>query len=272
MINLDYGTLLSPEPIKLSIGTIRQPTMRDIGKVTFPQFNIYQLFLKLTPKEFYTKLKLPDGVEYWDSLSDEERAYMQLYDIVTTEEAVQKTFVDIFNFFFVERVVYQNGTFFLLNTTDKVTADSDIQLTPDILRGVIHEKTFPEVLDLLQQVCCIKNEEIDDSNAVFKNEKAKKLWERMKKAKLTSQENAKGNINLTLPNIISSVAAKSQNLNIVSVWDITLFQLYDQFSRLQNNDAHSINSMRVATWGDEKKKFDYSLWYKNMFDRKTSLL
>ena len=77
----------------------------------------------------------------------------------------------------------------------------------------------------------------------------------------------KNNANLSIPNIISSVAAKSASLNINSIWDITLFQLYDQFNRLQNNDAYSINSMRVAAWGDEKKTFDYALWYKNMFDK-----
>lgn len=73
---------------------------------------------------------------------------------------------------------------------------------------------------------------------------------------------------MTLPNVISSVAAKSLNLNIYNIWDITLFQLYDQFYRLQNNDAHSINSMRVAAWGDKKNTFDYALWHKNMFDKR----
>lgn len=73
--------------------------------------------------------------------------------------------------------------------------------------------------------------------------------------------------NMSLPNIISATAAKNPGLNIINIWDATLFQLYDQFEKAQNDDAHYMNSVRVAVWGDEKNQFDPSLWYKNNFDK-----
>jgi hypothetical protein len=73
--------------------------------------------------------------------------------------------------------------------------------------------------------------------------------------------------NMLLPNIISSVASKNSGLNIINIWDATLFQLYDQFEKKQNDDTHYMNSVRVAVWGDEKKQFDPTLWYKNNFDK-----
>jgi hypothetical protein len=266
-MKLDYGSLLSPEPIQLSIGTLRNPTLREISKVTFSKFGIYQFFLKLTPEDYFTKVNVLKA-NYWNNLSDEQKETFSLYDIVTVDEVLCNTYVEIFNFFFVERVVFREGFFVLLNTGDYSTADSDIEVTKDIIRSVIHKDIFNEVLDLLQQICFIKtDEEIDESTLKFKNEKARKLWRKMQEAAKEQKKNSEHNADMTLPNIISSVAAKSYNLNIMNIWDITLFQLYDQFNRLQNNDAHSINSMRVAAWGDEKRTFDYALWHKNMFEK-----
>lgn len=266
-MQLDYGSLLSPEPIQLSIGTIRHPKLREISKITFSKFGIYQLFLKMSPEIYHTKVN-KSLEEYWDNLSVEEQEAISLYDILLTDEHLRNTYLEIFNFFFVEKVIFMEDFFVFLNI-DKHVADSDIQVTEDILRGVVSKETFNDALDILQQVCFIKEDDTEDeSKQQFKNEKARKLWRRMKAAEKKQKETSEHSADMTLPNLISSVAAKSLNLNIVNIWDITLFQLYDQFNRLQNNDAHSINSMRVATWGDEKKTFDYALWHKNMFDKK----
>ena len=47
---------------------------------------------------------------------------------------------------------------------------------------------------------------------------------------------------------------------------MTVFQLYDSFNRLQQNKMYDIDSTRVSVWGDEKKTFDFGLWYKNNYD------
>ena len=266
-MTLDYGSLLSPEPIQLSIGTIRQPILREISKITFSKFGIYQYFLKLSPEDYYTKIN-KTREEYWDNLSSDEQKAISLYDIILIDENLCNTYLEIFNFFFVEKVIFREDFFVFLNI-DKQTADSEIEVTEDILRGVVSKETFNDALDLLQQVCFLSEDESEDeSKQKFKNEKARKLWRRMKAAEKKQKETSEHSADMTLPNVISSVAAKSLNLNICNIWDITLFQLYDQFYRLQNNDAHSINSMRVAAWGDEKNTFDYALWHKNMFDKR----
>lgn len=267
MMKLDYGSLLSPEPIKLSIGTIRIPILREISKLTFLKFNTFQIFLKMSPEDYYTKLNINKSV-IWEHMTDDEKKSLTLYDIVTHDEDACNIYTELFDFFFVEKVIYKDGIFFVLNKSDDT--DSNIEITPEILRGVIHEDTFYTMLDILRQVCCLKNDDIlKEKDVKFKNEKARLLWERMQEAAKENEKKTRGknNANLSIPNIISSVAAKSTNLNINSIWDITIFQLYDQFNRLQNNDIHNINSMRLAAWGDEKKTFDYALWYKNMFDK-----
>ena len=133
---------------------------------------------------------------------------------------------------------------------------------------MIHDKTFLQILDLLQQICCIHEKETAIEDMKFKNNMARKLYEKMLKAQKKERENKKADINMSLPNIISSVSNVHPSINPLNVWDLTVFQLLDSFNRLQVNSMFKIDCTRVSVWGDEKKTFDAALWYKNHYDSK----
>lgn len=267
-MNLDYYTLLSPEPIRLSVGSIKSPTLREIGDITFRQFGIYQVYLKLTPKDYYNEIN-KEKLPYWESLTDEQRSEMTMWEVVMLEPDVVPGYLRMFNFFFLERVIFREGVFLVIDTDDYKTPDDELEINKDNLRGILHHDLFTDVLDVIQQVCCMKSKKpVNIKDIKFKNDKTRRMYERMLKAKeekdrIEAKKNAK---DFAIPNVISSVAAKSNNLNIINIWDATLFQLFDQFNKLRSNDVHYINEVRVSVWGDEKKQFDPALWYKNQFD------
>lgn len=262
-MKLDYGTQLSPEPIKLSVGTLRKPKLFEIAELNFDAFDIYEMFLKLTPEIFYTKLKGNDEKAYWESLSEEQRENITLYDLILNDDSLQKTYQEILNFFFVEIVVYNNGLFFLFkNRTDKT---SDI--TQDDICGIIHKDIFPEILDLIQQICCINDKKESPENLKFKNKIARSIYEKMLNAKKKEKKKRKADVNLSLPNIISSISNIHPSISPINVWELTVFQLIDSFIRLQENTMFSIDCTRVSVWGDEKKTFNATLWYKNRYDK-----
>lgn len=66
---------------------------------------------------------------------------------------------------------------------------------------------------------------------------------------------------MELPNIISSISSHHNSLNIINVWDLTVYQLYDQFNRQRLGDSFNIQSMSVAAWGDSDGKFDETVWF-----------
>lgn len=266
-MRLDYGTQLSPVPITLSIGTLRKPTLKEISQITFERFSFYEFFLKLSPETYYTKLrKENDGEAFWDSLTEEEKDKITIYNIIEEDEKIRSTYVEIFNFFFVETVIYQEGFFILLK--ENTVIDNPDKIKREQVRGAIAKDNFSQVMSLLQQICCIYNEEESLDDMKFKNNLARKLMEKMLKAKKKEQEAKKSDLNLTIPNIISSLANKHPSLNYVNIWDLTIFQLLDAFNRTQVNSMYDIDSTRVSVWGDEKKTFDVSLWYKNNYDKK----
>ena len=266
-MRLDYGTQLSPVPITLSIGTLRKPTLKEISQITFDRFSFYEFFLKLSPETYYTKLrKENDGEAFWDSLTEEEQDKITIYNIIEEDGKIRSTYVEIFNFFFVETVIYQEGFFILLK--ENTAIDNPDKIKREQVRGAIAKDNFSQVMSLLQQICCIYNEEESLDDMKFKNNLARKLMEKMLKAKKKEQETKKSDLNLTIPNIISSLANKHPSLNYVNIWDLTIFQLLDAFNRTQANSMYDIDSTRVSVWGDEKKTFDVSLWYKNNYDKK----
>ena len=49
--------------------------------------------------------------------------------------------------------------------------------------------------------------------------------------------------------------------------NITVYQLIDSFQRTVVNKKFEMAAHSVSVWGDEKKQFDDSLWYKNIYDK-----
>lgn len=270
---LDYYTLLCPVPINIGIGRIQNHTLMDIGEITYLKYGMFQVYLKLTPDDYYKNINKERGETYWNLLSDEQRDSVTLYDLILTEEDVKMTYIELFNFFFVERVILRDNLFYVLKDANEGIADDDIEINEDTICGIIYPHNIREVVDIIQQVCCIKSDDpLDEEAPKFKNEKAKRLYERMQKAQkeLDKNKEKKNSANLSLPNIISATAAKSPGLNISNIWNITVFQLFDQFNKTQFDDSHYINSVRVAVWGDENNQFDQTLWYKNTFAKTTT--
>ena len=259
-MRLDYGTQLSPLPIKLSIGTLRKPTLRDISNITFDKFNFFEVFTKMTPQTYYEKIV--EDSELWSKLSDNQKENITIYQMLLKDKRLRDIYLELLNFFIVEDVIFEDDFFIIL----KEGYTFDEPLTNENVCGVIQESTFPQIMELIQQVCCIYDKADKTENLKFKNNLARKLYEKMLKGQQESKKKSKGDLNLSIPNIISSVANKHPSINYVNIWELTIFQLLDCFNRLQANAIYDIDSARVSTWGDEKKTFDAALWYKNIYD------
>ena len=261
----DYGTLLNPYPIVLSFGHLIKPTLGDIAKLSFDRYSAYRAFSRYTPRDYYTKLlKNNGGIEQWEAIPDDEKDKLTMYMLIKADSQLQKIYTDLLKFFFKENVSYKEGFFILFN--GDVEQNKDIPL--DMISGVISENNFLEVMRMIQQICCVyKHEEIIE-DMKFKNSLARKLFEKMQKAQKEQEEQKEGEIDkdISIPNVISSIVAIHPSINMLNVWDLTLFQLMDLFKRMQTKLMYNINSTRVAVWGDEKKQFDPSLWHKNYFD------
>ena len=116
---------------------------------------------------------------------------------------------------------------------------------------------------ILQRQCCSVSHELEDASKA-KNKKALQILNKLKDGAKQASYSAKQNQDHEFPNLISALAAKSNNLNIVNIWNITVFQFHDQFKRQQLNAVYDFQSTTASVWGTKENKFDLNQWFKNI--------
>ena len=259
---LDYGTLLSEEPMKFPIGSIKPPTIGDIKKITFAKFQLYEVYLQITPEDFFSKSKDPEIKRIWENLSDEQKEQLTLFNMILTDKSLQNIYTEIFNFFFIEDVVFEENMFSIYDNGNLI--------------GAIREGIFTYIIEVIQQFCGIyEKKESDFQDIPLKNTKtAKSIFDKIFKGKKKFKKNKEKEMakngeakNWTLPNVYSSVANAHPSLNYSNMNGLTVYQLIDAFRKMMVNKKYEMAAHSVSVWGDEKKQFDDSLWYKNIYDK-----
>lgn len=264
-MKFDQGTLNSPYPIPLSMGTLKKPTLESIAKppMSFQRFYYYEALAVATPKSIFTESGDKDGLEKWASFSIQEQVNMTVFDLIYSSKEFQKEYLEMLNFFFEENIVYVDNTGFVTLNPNKDYSSEGFS-REDII-GIIDRDNFDDVLNFIQQVCCITPEEPE--KVVYKNKTAENLDKLFQQQEAEMRKNSKADKNLTLTNIVSKVAANHNSINYLNVYRLTVPQILDNFRTLQNIEIYRIERTRVSVWGDEKKTFDSALWYKNDYDK-----
>lgn len=267
-MKLDYGTLLSSDPLQMPYGfSIISPTLSEISKLGFNSYNYYLSTLNLDIESYY-KTVLNSDIDYFGGFSVEEKDLIQQvkneYDSIPDSEKASITPIVIFSYDKILMESISKSLSFFTNVDFKYSKDDNafVSSKEDAAAATIELKYFEEVADMIFQRNGINKPQKEDKPK-FKNKIAEKLYYRT----LEAENKNKRNNDLELPNIISSVSAMHNSLNIINIWEITIYQLYDQFQRLQNNCVYDIQAFSVGAWGDKDNKFDQTMWYKNLNTR-----
>lgn len=248
-MKLSYFDLLSSEPVRIkNVGGILSPRLRDISAIGYDTYEAYQKLLLMDLKKYFSAI---GREEDYDLLSTDEKSNLNLFDLWIANEHSIELLKKVLNFFIEEDVIYfrQNRCFVTRNETGNV--------------GVITKESYPQVCDFICQRICIQSNREEDLSKV-KNKKALEIAKKLQKGRAENKKQAKADKNMDLGNIISAVANKSLSLNILNIWDLTVYQLWDCFSRLSNNAIYDIQAMTVATWGNKDNHFDATAWYKTL--------
>lgn len=254
-MKLSYFELLSPEPVYVSeVGGILSPKLKDISSIGV---STYQYFLSILLMDIKTYFSMTGQEQQFEALSEKEKSQITIFDLLTANEQSIALLQNAFNFFIREDVVYSPlHKCFCVQKTDADKQESQVI-------GTITKEIYPQVCDLICQRCFIKTNQEEDLTKV-KNKKALEIMKKLQKGRAEKARQTKTDQNMELGNIISAVANKSQSLNILNIWELTVYQLWDCFARLSNNTIYNIQSMSVAAWGNKDNTFDASSWFKRI--------
>lgn len=222
----------------------------------------YLNILLMDLKMFFT---MTNRLYDYEKLTDDEKLNISIYDLLIQDVQLAILLQNALNFFIKEDVEYSlEDKSFAVKGNIMVKEQGKMVEKYETI-GVISRENYQDVVDVICQRNNIKTKDINDPTKT-KSKKALSIMQKLKKGREEMAKKSKADKNMELGNIISAVANKSQSLNIVNIWDLTVFQLWDCFARLTNNNIYDINAASVSAWGDKDKKFDFNGWYKKLND------
>ena len=261
-LEFSYFQLLASAPIYIpKVGGILSPTLQDVADIGGD--TVYQYYLNILLVDAEQLFSMANKSDDYNSMSDEERFALNVFDIFVGDDRLISLLETSLNFFIKEDVLFSKEYGVFEVKTNVVIKSNDGNEDKYTTIGLIDRENFADVVSVICKRNNIKTKELHDVKKV-KSKKALAILEKLKKGR--EAKTVKADKDMDLGNIISAVANKSQSLNIVNIWDLTIYQLWDCFARVNNNNAYDINAASVSAWGDKDKKFDFGGWYRRLTD------
>ena len=127
--------------------------------------------------------------------------------------------------------------------------------------GEINRNNFEEVRRLMLQLNFVGLDK-DDTPAAHSTDKAKELWEKTQGFLKNQAESAshEDKPEYHLSNIISKICVMHPSYNLLNVYGLTVFQLYDSFFQLGYMRSNDLSERIFSIHGSDK--FNFEDWLK----------
>ena len=243
----DYLLANSPFVIQ-GIGTMQSPALRKIFDGSTDNLQTY----------YFAKALLDDNrdnvIKILNSISDNIPSYKNtsiFKEIIKTENR-RNLFAKVLSLFFINKVGFEDSAnaFILLpmdktdNTLQGYITNDNFDLYISIIGQLLHDtKSLPEKQEGLS----------DKPPEVLKALKAFKKYE--------NQEKSDSYKDYTLQNIISKMCVAGCGYTLLNIYNLSIWQLLDQFQAYSQNRISRITERSFSVWGGED--FDFGLWLKN---------
>lgn len=216
--------LLAGTPIKVDEYYVRPWTLGEINEFGESRYNLFASYLLVT-KDSLKK----DGNINQELLSKLDNYQMFCGLLLSNErekEIVLRGLSHTLGLnFFMDKL---NGLYYF-------DSDKKIEIFDDSL------------FDTIRSIFSVQNYLSDSESSGFNpaNSKAKELFEKRQKAREKIREkNKEGKDGLNLSDTISIVACYAEGINLKTIWDLTVYQLYETYVRLQLwDDFHITQSL-----------------------------
>jgi len=255
-----YEKLLLNKPIKLgNCGYFHNPTINEILDLDkgFTTYNQWLSLICISKKDIQKMLNIEDEVSSFEFLYynclNEAVIEAESGIINNDSDSIKNIILTALSYFFKENVLIGNNCFYV-KTEDRII-DKDI---------------FDDIVFILKKVNFIK--EKDDRK--FKSDLAKQRYDELLKirekiANAGKKENTRENIykKSEWVNIISSISSKHASINLFNSGNLTIYQLIDQFKRINMIDEYYISiksllagaskdDVQIIHWSDDIKDKD----------------
>ena len=131
---------------------------------------------------------------------------------------------------------------------------------------VINNDIFEAISKIIEAANTLDTESSEARMDNPSDAKAAQIIKKLKEGK-KMREKAKGNSNLSFSDLVASLAAGGNGLNILNVWDLPYYAFNDQFKRMQMREEYE-NTYRSLLAGADPKKVKLRYWVDTIQDKK----
>lgn len=217
-----------------------------VAQLSAPETYIqYQQHLAILSYNTDDVIELYSAKAEYDKLSADAQRNINAFDLLTSVDFFREVLRQALQFFIEETVLFDpelGGFSVFCGKRRAALIDSESYKR---IRDVILKTNFVTV-------------EAAENERVFANSKAKAIFEKLKKGRKNKRKSS-GEM-LSIPDLVSAVSVYSNSYNLLNIGELSVYQLYDQFYRLDTKTQIDVCSLKWAAWGTEP--FDFSLWYK----------
>jgi len=261
-------TLLSGSEIKIGNLVIKPYTLGEIKDYGYTNYMTNLQLLSISLEDFITSV---DDIEKRVILEQQKMNLKTLDFFISFGgeellEAVLKSLSMIFRTEDVRVLDNNNGVIaidFVKKGIFKVDEYDEIEVNHELLDSlsedeitVVTRYNFDELVEAIKLQNYLEKPKEQDEEEQYADEATRKLMEDMKRhrkrveEKKKAQQQSDGN-DIDLSDIISAVSSKSNSINKLNVWQFTLYQIYDEYSRLELIDNYDF-SIQAMMNGAEK--------------------
>lgn len=237
-MRVEKSDLISGEDIQVAMCHVRQIKLRDIKGSSM--YKIYNKMIGTLSIGLNDIISADRAAELRSEVGD---AAVNVLDLMLLIPALQRDLIDALTFFLRERVVCDEVHQTVLIFDQKECIG---RLTPEI---------YEDICSVVMQANYMSDESLSPKK--FRSKKAQATYEKIQRLR---PKKSNPNASFEIYNIISQVSAKSHTYNLLNIWDLTVYQLYDQFTSIRTNHIIDSSMLKWAAWGDESPDFD--LWFK----------
>lgn len=249
----DYFDMLSGDPLYLEgVGHLRSPRVRELKPANGMGYRAYNFYLNILSWDKERFLKYDQLMQY-RGVEKLSRQRFSAFDVVTLLPQTRELCCAALSFFMTENLVWEDRSrrYVSVDPIDNAT-----------ICGEINRDNFDKVRNIMLQFNFIGLDNDASPAAVYTSDKAKELWEKAQ-ACLKAQADAGESANRPeyhLSNIVSKVCSIHPTYNLLNVYELTVFQLYDAFFQVSYMRSIDLSEKIFSNHGGER--FHFEDWLK----------
>ena len=246
-----YEDLLSGEAVFFDgVGHIRSPKLKELTPERGIGLSTYYFYLNILSWDKNRFLELTKRLNLKGSEIVEKYERFTYFDVLTVLGS--KLLEEVLTFFLCEKAVWdeEERKYIVFEAAPNPTSNTGKRI------GEITFENFDELRAAILQMNYIKLGQPKD--LTFASEHAREVWERTQG--YLSKHAARETETLSIGNVTSKLCAIHHSYNLLNVYELTVFQLYDQFFQCGYLRTIDLNERIYSNYGGEK--FNMRDWMK----------